>query len=90
MVCETICSNGLTYIVNSKKNHQWCWRNASQQAFDKLKQRLISSPVLAYPDFKYSFTLDVDGEGLGAVLLQVIDGEEKVIAYASRMLMKQE
>ena len=52
----------------------------------------MNSQVLAYPDFKYVFTLDVDasGEGLGAVLSQVIDGEEKVIAYTSRMLTKPE
>ena len=37
-------------------------------------------------------TIDVDasGKGLGAVLSQIIDGEKKIIGYASRMLMKPE
>ena len=53
---------------------------------------MISSPTLSYPDLDADFILDTDAfaQGIGAVLSQVIDGEEKVIAYGSRVLTKQE
>ena len=56
-----------------------------------LKQCLIRSSVLAFPDFQFKFLVDVDasGTGLGTVLLsQEIGGKEKVVAYASRSLNK--
>ncbi|KAH8408196.1 hypothetical protein KR222_007381, partial [Zaprionus bogoriensis] len=57
-----------------------------------LKDKLTSAPVLACPDFAEKFTLQTDASdhGLGAVLTQQIDGEERVIAYASRKLIKAE
>jgi hypothetical protein len=53
---------------------------------------LTSSPVLAHPDYLKLFLVDTDanGEGLRAVLAQVIDGKEQVISYASRSLIKSE
>jgi hypothetical protein len=51
---------------------------------------LTTAPVLAYPQRDASFILDTDASlsGIGAVLSQVQDGEEKVIAYASKTLSR--
>ncbi|KRZ19382.1 Retrovirus-related Pol polyprotein from transposon [Trichinella zimbabwensis] len=57
-----------------------------------LKTSLISSLILAYPDFERMFIIDVDasGDGFGAVLSQNIDGSERMVSYASRSLTKAE
>ena len=49
------------------------WTDECQAAFDELRQRLTSAPVLAYPDFSRPFVLDTDASdtGIGAVLSQV-------------------
>jgi len=48
--------------------------------------------VLACPDFNENFVLQTDSSdlGLGAVLTQNIQGEERVIAFASRRLVAAE
>ena len=54
-----------------------------------MKQLLISTPVLAFPDFARFFILETDasGEGLGAILAQSHeDGTVHPIVYASRTL----
>lgn len=65
------------------------WSVDCQNAFDKLKQALLSAPILAYADFTQPFKLYTDAsfDGLGAVLSQVQEGQERVIAYASRSLV---
>eukprot|EP00731_Ephydatia_muelleri_P006855 Em0003g1103a len=65
---------------------------ASQNAFEELKSRLVSPPILAYPDFKQPFLLHTDASdaAIGAVLSQVQGGTERVIAYWSRKLQKAE
>jgi len=65
------------------------WGIDCQEAFEELKIRLISSPILAMPADEGEYRLDTDASNfsIGAVLSQVQDGEEKVIAYASRMLV---
>jgi transposase InsO family protein len=68
------------------------WDDVCQQAFETLVDSCCSAPILAYADFKSSFTLhtDASGSGLGAVLYQTQDGQERVIAYASRGLTPSE
>ena len=55
---------------------------------DELKTKVISPPILAFADFDKPFNLDIDASlaGFGAVLSQVQNGTERVIAYASRTL----
>lgn len=64
------------------------WTPECEQAFQKLKTALVSPPSLAYADFQLPFPLYTDAslEGLGAALAQVQEGQERVIAYASRSL----
>jgi len=75
-----------------RKGAKFCWMKRQQNAFDILKQRLASAPVLALPidDAPTIIDCDASDTGLGAVLSQVIDGEEKPLAYASRTYSKQE
>ena len=98
-----ICSYYRKFIVNfahiaeplhrlTKKNVKFIWTDECSQAFEALKHKLTTSPVLAYPNFDLPFVLDTyaSDRGIGAVLSQVQDGKEQVIAYASRTLSKAE
>ena len=69
------------------------WSNDCQEAFEELRRRLITAPVLAYPNYSKPFILDTDASniGIGAVLSQLgEDGLEHVIGYTSRLLTKPE
>ena len=77
----------------TEKNNVFHWNELCQSAFDELCRCLVSSPVLAYPDYSKCFVLDTDASdvGIGAVLSQPSeDGSDRVIAYASRSLSRQE
>ncbi|KAL5486484.1 hypothetical protein EMCRGX_G018971 [Ephydatia muelleri] len=77
----------------TEKNITFQWTDTCQQAFDNLRKCLMTSPILAHPDWSKSFILDTDASdcGIGAVLSQVnSDASECVIAYASRSLSRQE
>ena len=73
-------------------SRQFSWTKECEDAFALLKQHLTSSPVLVFPDYTKTFILDTDAsnEGIGAVLLQVHDEQERVVAFASRTLSKAE
>lgn len=64
------------------------WSDECQQAFDHLKTALTEAPILAYANYEEPFVLytDASNAGLGAVLAQLQDGRERVVAYASRSL----
>ena len=51
-----------------------------------LKEELTKPPVTALPDVTKPFIVrtDASGTGMGAVLLQEIDGHRRVIEYASK------
>ena len=74
----------------TEKGVEFVWDAACEESFAELRQRLTCSPILAYPDPCKEFLLDTDasGYGLGCVLSQLHDGEERVVAYASKALNK--
>lgn len=71
-----------------RKNVKFRWTENQEKAFQEVKKKLIEEPVLTRPDFTKPFTLQTDASdvGLGAVLTQEVEGNEKVVMYASRSL----
>lgn len=84
------CIAPLTTLL--KKNNKFILTEACTSAFQKLKESLCTAPILTCPDFSLPFLLQTDASdfGLGAVLSQVVAKGEKVIAYLSRSLTRQE
>lgn len=75
------------------KNQEWNWTHECDAAFETLKQKLISAPILGYPDVTAGdFILDTDAsnDAIGAVLSQIQNGREVVISYGSRVLNNSE
>ncbi|XP_071845114.1 uncharacterized protein [Apostichopus japonicus] len=69
------------------KSTKFVWTESCQNAFDKIKAILMSSPVLRAPNFSKQFTLATDASdfGVGAVLLQVDDhGVDHPVCYFSK------
>ncbi|CAL9687717.1 unnamed protein product [Knipowitschia caucasica] len=64
------------------------WTLQCEEAFEALKAKLVSAPVLAYADFAKPFILEVNASysGLGAVLSQETPSGVRPVAYASRGL----
>ena len=76
----------------TEKNRPFVWTDECEKAFVDLRERLTTAPILSYPLPDCQFILDTDASGfaLGAVLSQVQNSQEKVVAYASRNLSKPE
>jgi len=72
----------------TQKDVSFNWTLECQDAFTRLKDSLTSAPVLSLPREGCPVILDTDASDLaiGGVLSQIIDGQEKVIAYASKSL----
>ncbi|GJY27602.1 retrotransposon protein, putative, ty3-gypsy subclass [Tanacetum coccineum] len=68
----------------TQKSVKFDWGEKDEAAFQLLKQKLCSAPVLALPKRSENFVVycDASHKGWGTVLMQ----KEKVIAYASRQL----
>ena len=75
-----------------EKNRQFLWSLDCQHAFETLKDKLTTAPILAYPVMGKDFILDTDASQftVGAVLSQEHDGKERVIAYMSKTMNKSE
>ena len=60
-----------------------------EKAFDALRQKLMEVPVLAYPNSEDLFILDTDASNhaIGAELLQVQNGVERLIGFGSFVLV---
>nr|GFC16774.1 putative reverse transcriptase domain-containing protein [Tanacetum cinerariifolium] len=68
----------------TQKKVKFEWGDKQEAAFQLLKQKLCSAPILALPKRSKDFIVycNASNKGLGAVLMQ----REKVISYASRQL----
>ena len=76
----------------TKKEEKFVWTKERDNAFLNLKRCLTTAPILGYPDPETVFILDTDASGcsIGGVLSQMQDGKERVIAYGSKVLSKEE
>ena len=77
----------------TKKSVRFKWDKDCQRAFQIIKEKLVSAPVLSYPmGDEGDFVLDTDASdfAMGAVLSQMQQGEERVIAYASKTLSREQ
>ena len=70
------------------KEVRWEWNEDTQLAFNRLKGTLTRAPILGYPEPRLNYILDTDAStvGVGGVLSQIQDGQERVIAYFSKTL----
>lgn len=79
-------------LKGKKKNQKIEWTEGASTAFQSIKEALVSAPILASPDFAKPFVIQADASnvGVGAVLTQMVDEKECVVAYASRTLTQSE
>ena len=71
----------------TQKDMSFVWDKNCENAFQTIKEQLMSSPVLAFPEPNGDYILYTDASdvGVGAVLVQEDgEGEERVISYASK------
>lgn len=71
-----------------RKKNTFHWEREHQQAFQKIQHALVNSATLAYPFPDKQFILDTDASDttIGAELLQIHDGKEFFVSYASTVL----
>ena len=62
----------------TRKDQNFAWWPSLQEAFENLKEKLCTTPVLAYPDFSQPFILTTDASNVtvAAILSQVQDSVE--------------
>jgi hypothetical protein len=66
-----------------QKGAKWLWTDECTKAFETLREKLVTAPILALPNFDHEFhiTTDASGQSVGYYLSQFIDGKEHVISY---------
>jgi hypothetical protein len=72
-----------------KEEEKFQWNDNSQKGLDTLKQKLVTTPILIFPDWNKEFHVYVDASSilLGTILSQPGDGEiDHPIIFESRKL----
>ena len=72
-----------------KKDVKFLWNEECQKSLDTFKEKMVTTPILVFPDWTKPFHVHVDASGiaLGIVLTQPGEGGiDHPIAYSSRKL----
>jgi hypothetical protein len=86
---------GYTHITSPmekilKKYFQFHWTEECQQSFNMLKQKMVTAPILVFPDWSKEFNVHVDASSiaLGFLLAQLgIGNIDHPLAFSSRKLL---
>ena len=84
-------ATALTQLL--KKDNPFHWTDACHKAFQTLKDTLVTSPILMFPDISKPFILYTDASdyAIGYILGQLDDqGKKHVIAYGGRSMNEAE
>jgi len=76
-----------------KNDATFCWDEDFHKSLDVLKEKMVTVPILAFPNLKKEFHVHVDVSciALGAMLTQLGEGDiDHLIAFVSRKLSKAE
>ena len=67
-------------VLCGTEGHNLTWTAECEEAFWMIKRHLSHAPILAFPRLDVPFILDTDASdnGLGAVLSQIQDGQERI------------
>lgn len=89
---STIASPLNKLTSNGKNAPKFNWTPDANSAFQKLKETLVTTPILSCPDFNLPFYVHCDASnfGIGAMLTQIQNDKEVVIAYMSKSFNKNE
>jgi hypothetical protein len=79
-------------LTSLTRNEQWQWRQEQQRAFEEVKWRICSEPVLTIPVNNAPYCLEADSSDYasGAILSQKIDDKWHPVAYMSKALNETE
>ncbi|GFW77762.1 retrovirus-related Pol polyprotein from transposon 297 [Trichonephila clavipes] len=89
---STIASPLTDALKGKIKKEKITWDEKCGKAFEELKAKLVTQPILFAPDFATEFILQTDASevGAGVVLSQRIEGEEHPIVFLSKKFSKAE
>ena len=71
-----------------KGKKEWKWEKEHQEAFEELKEKITSQPVLSLPrrEGKFRVEMDTSGYAIGGVLSQEQDGKWRPMSFLSRTM----
>jgi hypothetical protein len=76
-----------------RKDTKFQWNDDCQHDLDTLKEKMVTIPILVFPDWEMTFHIHVDASSiaLGAILVQPGAGDlDHPIAFVSRKLLESE
>ena len=77
----------------TRKENKWSWGERQQKAFEELKERFTTEPVLVAPDLDKKMRVEVDASDFtteGVLLMKCEDEKWRPVAYISKSLNEAE
>ena len=76
-----------------RKETKWSWGERQQRAFEELKERFITEPVLVTPDLDKEMRVEADASDFvieGVLSMKYEDEKWRPVAYISKLLNEAE